>query len=43
MRIFSSGGAVIGKDCAISSNLDLCDKQMLKIGDNTLYPQKYCL
>ena len=38
MRIFSSGGggAVIGKDCAISSNLDLCDKQMLKIGDNTI-------
>lgn len=33
---FRTGGAKIGEDCAIYSNLDLCEKHLLCIGDNVI-------
>lgn len=36
VHISEKGGARIGVNCAISSNLDLCDKQLLSIGDNVI-------
>lgn len=33
---YRRGGAVIGENCAICSNLDLCDGFCLKIGDNVI-------
>lgn len=33
---FRKGGCNIGKNCSIYSNLDLCEKHLLSIGDNVI-------
>ena len=36
VNYFRRGGAHIGNECVVCSNLDLCDKQCLFIGDNVV-------